>query len=208
MKWLCSLTLAALFGAVSSASAATLVDFSGTSTGSMSTGTALINYSGGPSFTGTITNTSPFQASLTGLGFDLGAGNLSGFSGTSTNSNFVFTDGDLGNVNQFNSVTLDFGYITGSNFNGGNPPSGLLPGQSLMFTVSGPLALFSEAEIAAGLYARFQQVGPNGNLSDVATPNGGGGGANVVPEPGTMVLLGTGLLVAARARRRRQNAAA
>ena len=86
---------------------------------------------------------------------------------------FNFQDDDLGNVAEFNSVELDFGYLTGPNFNGGSPNDGLDNFQTLSFTISGSFAGFTEEEIASGLYVRFQRVGPSGNLSDVASVRGG-----------------------------------
>ena len=206
MKLFRTLTVAVLLGMASTASAATIVSFEGNSTVGLATGTATIDFAGGNTFTGTITNTSPDDARLTGFGFDLGAGNLSGFSGSSNNANFQFTDADAGNVPQFDSVVLDFAYLTGSNFSGGSPNLGLDQNQSLSFTVTGSLAGFTEAQIASAIYARFQRVGLDGQGSDVATVGGNGVNPTVIPEPGTMLLLGTGLLAAARARRRRQAA--
>jgi hypothetical protein len=199
-----SLALTLVIG-VSTAQAATLVDFSGVNNGSWATGTAIITLSPDSlSFTGTLTNTSPFDARITGFGFDLAAGNLSGFTGSPdpitspTGVMFDFEDGNLGNVPAgFNSVELDFGYLTGNNFNGGDPQQGLAPSGTLSFTISGAFAGFTEAEIAAGLLTRFQRVGPNGEGSDV-------GSITAVPEPASMLLFGSGLAWLARRRMRRQ----
>ena len=50
------------------------------STGAMATGTASITLDGsGNTITGTLTNTSPFDARITGFGFDIGPGNLAGY---------------------------------------------------------------------------------------------------------------------------------
>ena len=150
-------------------------------------------------FTFTITNTSPFDARITAVGFDILPGNVNGFSAANVGA-FTFSDANLGNVAQFNSADLDFGFLTGSNFNGGSPNDGLDFGQSLTFTVSG--AAFSgltEEAICNAIFVRFQRVGANGQGSDVGTAN------TPTPEPLTMMLFGTGLAgVAARARRQRQ----
>ena len=213
-----ALSLILLALGASAAHASLLVNFSGTSSGSLATGTALITVAGdGNSFTGVITNTAPIDARITGFGFDLGAGDVDGYTGTldpiemsagpgplflETAVDFYFEDDGLGNVNQFNDVTLDFGYLTGMNFNGGSPNDGLDNFHTLSFLITGPFGDMTEAEIAAGLYVRFQRVGEDGRSSDVSTwtdpvvPS-------VVPEPASMLLVGTGLVYLARRRMRR-----
>jgi hypothetical protein len=155
-----------------------------------------------------ITNTSPFDARITGLGFDLifgdfVANNSSGINGFSGDDegNFLFSDGSLGNVPQFNASVLDFGWLTGNNFNGGSANLGLAPGGSLTFQVTDTLDAFAgldAAQIAEALFVRFQRVGADGEGSDVGTP----GDVPNVPEPALLVLFGLGLAGVAAARRR------
>jgi hypothetical protein len=201
-----SVVVAALLVTASATQAATLINFTGNSTGSLATGTGSLTLSGN-TLTGTLTNTSPFDARLMGFGFDIGAGNINGFTG-SDNSGFQFSDADFGNVPQFNSATIDFGYAvnclgvpTDCTLNGGGSPNnGLDFGQIVTFSATGPFGSLTEAQLASSLYVRFQRVGENGQLSDVARTNTT---LTAVPEPASMLLLGTGLLAAARARRRK-----
>jgi hypothetical protein len=192
----------------------------GVDSGQFSTATVVCEFNSQTNtFTFTVTNTSHLTqpgstSTITGIGFDLppsgnaNASGLNGFNGMqapSLSSNFVFSDADLGNVpHGFNSAVLDFGFITGNsgNFNGGSVNDGLLPGESASFTVSGAaFAGFTEDQICNAIFLRFQNVpldAPGGEGSDVGVP-----GTSEIPEPASMLLLGSGLIGLMGAARRK-----
>jgi hypothetical protein len=152
----------------------------------------------------TITNTS--GGVVTGVAFDVpGTPNFTGSVGAQpAGQNFSFVT-STGNVPQFNSADPDFAFVThvnnngSGNFAGGNPPSGIVAGgTSANFTVTGNFTGLSQQAIANAIYVRFQALNTNPD-SDV------GRGGTPIPEPATMLLLGTGLAgVAAKVRKRRK----
>jgi hypothetical protein len=204
-KFLISLSAVVVLAVVSATAHADTITIVGVDTGQFSTATVVCEFNAQTNtFTFTITNTSAITqpgstSTITGIGFDLpptgnaSASGLNGFTGSqapSLSSNFDFSDGDLGNVpHGFNSAVLDFGFTTGpsGNFSGGSVSDGLLPGESASFTVSGAaFAGFTETEICNAIFVRFQNVN-TGEGSDVGVPT-------EIPEPSTMLLLGTALV--------------
>ena len=204
-----ALSILCLAPARSYAGAITII---GTTTGPQSTATGDVAFNAQTNtLTFTLTNTSPFDAQITSLGFDLIPGDfsgnssagLNGFTGSNVGA-FTFFDAlTLGNVPQFDNVVLDFGWLTGSGFAGGSPNAGIAPGDSLTFTVTGaPFTGFTELALSQDAFVRFQRVGEGGEGSDVGTP----GSPTVVPEPSALILLGSGLMGLAAAVRRRRAA--
>ena len=215
-KFLITLSAVSILAVVSATAHADTISIVGVDSGQASTATVVCEFNSQTNtFTFTITNTSAITSpgstsTITSIGFDLpplgnaSASGLNGFTGMqapSLSSNFTFSDANLGNVpHGFGSVVLDFGFITGGsgNFSGGSVNDGLLPGESASFTVSGAaFAGFTEAQICNAIFVRFQNV----PLS--AGSEGSDVGVSEIPEPSTMLLLGTALIGLGGAVRRR-----
>lgn len=203
-KSIMSLAMLLVLAGVAATAKADTINIVGTDLQGFSTATVVCEFNSQTNtLTFTITNTSAIThpgstSTITGIGYDLpplgnaSASGLNGFTGMqapSLSSTFNFSDADLGNVPAgLDNVVLDFGFTTGpsGNFDGGSVNDGLLPGESASFIVSGAAFTgFTEAQICNAIFVRFQNV-PAPFGSDVGVPG--------VPEPSTILLLGTALV--------------
>lgn len=213
------LAAAALIGSATTASAAPMLfTLEGDTYGDLSA-SVLFTYTGLTGTTGrvdvSVTNTSDYwDPRLTSFAFNLPGAvtSVSGFTSSLTGWGSSYSSNNIDTPGQFGR--FDVAALSGSNFNGGSPNSGIARNVTANFSFgvggSGMLGLTENSFLSMLSYdapgspneaeqyfiARFQRVGIFGLGSDVATPTGPPTTppTSSVPEPTTLLLSGLGLL--------------
>lgn len=197
---------AAVAIALMSLSSTTRADVINIGPGQFGSTATVSNYSlSGNLFTFTVTNTSSTGA-ITALGFDLPGANRGTFTLTASSDPDFKVQSAVKTQAGANtsSSNFDFALLTGKNFGGGSVAAGIGAGSSVTFTVSGNFNGLTANQIAQSIFLRFQGIGAR-DFSEVIGP--GNPPTTPVPEPMTMLLLGTGLAGTAANIRRRRKAA-